>query len=343
MAWEQGVGSNPIAISGSSLLSGALLPWKEMGLFSLFLPVGLLSLYQTHRRWLISGLTAWLVPALFVAQYHVGDQSTFWLLPLVVAGLGSAWGLTASLEWLATWRRPAAWSLALVSTALLMNRSVTLERPGLALLETPERVARRTLDEVPPGALLVAVPARPLEPADYTYFPLLYQQEVANRGKRVALISDAFMTCSWYRSAFLRQGLSGKFFEGLEQGTDRVHVHQSEVDTFVRQEIPAIQRAARTHEPNLRIHRVQGRSYLENRHTLGALLAEGLIPECEGRDLYWTGTFPEMEPFLASPVRWTEVMHLPVRTEGYPSLDGLAIPSGRLYRLDFQPGESVPR
>lgn len=105
--------------------------------------------------------------------------------------------------------------------------------------------------------------------------------------------------------------------------------------SFLGVEIPRVQAASQGSSPPLAIFEVEGRYFLSNRYTQGALVAETLIPSISHRPLYFTSRFPEMEPYLKDRIEWTEVFRIPMLTQGYVELDGMPIPSGKLFRASL--------
>ncbi|MCG3195693.1 MAG: hypothetical protein GHCLOJNM_00160 [bacterium] len=330
MAHEQGFSPSPIRLTLESLTGVPGILWSALGLSLGMAFLGVGHSATVARRAFGSGLAAWALPTVFIAQYHVADQADFHLLPLLVWALAAGVGWGAALEWARSKTPMLPWTLVALALLSVSWRLRAIEGPSPYLLELPERLARRTLDQPPPGAVLIAVPARAQEPVDYTYFPLLYHKEVARRGARVALLSEGFFTSPWYEKTLLREGIHSDFFQMLAKGTDRVPLEEKILTEFLEAATP------RPTAPLTRIYKVGGRIFLENRHTLALLMVERLFPSFEERPLYLTGLFQELERYLPRPVEWRECLRVPILTEGHSDLDRMPVPSGKLYRLELQ-------
>jgi hypothetical protein len=201
---------------------------------------------------------------------------------------------------------------------------------------------------VPPGGCLLAVSSSAADPVDYTYFPLLYQKEVARRGQQMVLLSEGFFSTPWYRSTFQREGIPPVLFDLLQQGTDRVPLKKVDLMTFLTREIPRVQQTRPGSGPELGVYEVEGRYFLINRDSLACLMAEGLLPQVSKWRLFFTARFREIErfalPSLSPPGSdkerptwdWKEVLHGPIVTQGVPGLDGMPIPSGKLFEARIQ-------
>ncbi len=332
LAFQEGTGPHPwgISLAGLWLLPG--LWWSNLGLSLPVAGLGVAMLFHRSPRTLIAGFMAWLLPTLFIAQYHVADRETFHLLPIVLIGLTLAAGWAFLFEWAVNKHHLLPLPLLLVAGVLLVQQISQLQLPPEDLAGLPERYANRCLDEVPPGGVLLAVSVTPNAPVDYTYFPLLFQKEAARRGQRIALISEGFFTTPWYRGTLRREGISTTLFDALEQGTPKVPLIQTSLTDLLGKEMPGVQAASQGNSPPLAIFEVEGRYFLANRYTQGALVAETLIPSVSKRSLFFTSRFPEMEPYLKERVEWTEVFRIPMLTQGYQELDGMPIPSGKLFK-----------
>jgi hypothetical protein len=333
-AYEKGYGPNPWLISFRSFLTWPRFAWDNLDLSLVAALAGAGWLVRSCPRAACAGLAAWLLPAVFIAQYHVGDQTNFQIVPFLALGLCVAQGWAVLMEVaVQRARMGGAWLVLGLATVILAFQTARCEIPPASVLELPERIARRTLDGTDPGALLMAVPASPLEPSDYTYFPLLYQKEVARRGRNVSLLSEGFFTSPWYRDCFERQGISTKLFDDLQIGTARVKFEERDLESFLKGGMNEIEERAGRGEVALRIYHVGDRYFLENRHTQAALLADALFLS-SSRPFFLTARFPEIGIYLKDRLDWKEVLRIPVLTEGYSGLDGMPIPSGKLYRLD---------
>ncbi len=335
LAFQSGAGPHPWAISLAGLRLLPELWWSNLGLSFPLTGLGVGMLFHRSPRLLLAGFIAWLLPTLFVAQYHVADRETFHLLPIVLVGLLLAAGWAHLFEWAANRHRFLPLLLLPVIGVLLVHQVSRLQVQPRELASLPEFYSNRCLDEVHPGGVLLAVSVTPNAPVDYTYFPLLFQKEVARRGQRIALISEGFFTTPWYRGTLNREGISTALFDALEQGTSRVPLRNTDLGSFLRDEIPQVQTLSREGSPYLAIYKVEGRYFLANRETQGALMAEMLIPSISHRPLFFTSRLPELEPYLKGRVEWKEVFRIPMLTHGYKDLDGMPIPSGRLFQASL--------
>lgn len=332
MAYESGRSASPLVLTLGSLSALPSILWNGFGFALVAALVGVARCGVAAPRAFWSGLVAWMLPTLFIAQYHVADQADFHLLPMLIWALaaGAGWGVV--FEWARAQARMLPGALAAIGLLVVLWGLRGIEEPSPYLIELPERLARRTLDEAPPGAVLIAVPGRAQEPVDYTYFPLLYQKEVARRGARLALLSEGFLTSPWYQENLIREGIRSDFFAALEQGTSRIPVEEKTLSEFL--ETASAHAAVQPSEPLTRIYKVGDRIFLENRHTLAALIAEFLLPDLVGRPIYMTGLFRELERYLPYKVEWRETLRVPILTEGHPDLDRMPLPSGKLFRLE---------
>ena len=343
LAFQGGAGPHPWAIS---LAGVRLLPelwWSNLGLSLPLCGLGAGVLFYRAPRVLLAGFFSWLLPTLFVAQYHVADRETFHLLPIVLVGLILAAGWACLVEWAANKHRLLPLLLLPVVGVLLVQQVSRLQVLPRELASLPEFYSNRCLDEVQPGGVLLAVSVTPNAPVDYTYFPLLYQKVVARRGQRIALISEGFFTTPWYRGTLNHEGISTALFDALEHGTSNVPLRKKDLGSFLRDEIPQVQALSREGSLPLAIYKVEGRYFLANRETQGALMAERLIPSISHRPLFFTSRLPELEPNLEGRIEWKEVFRIPMLTYGYKDLDGMPIPSGKLFQAClFSKGLSSP-
>lgn len=343
LAYENGLGPNPWTLTWKMVAAFPATVWSALGLALIPAVAALGILWKEQPRVLIGGFVAVMLPVVFVAQYHVGDQSTFLVVPLFIFAtlccLG--WGyLSARASSFGPWGTA---TLLVLGFAAAIQMRYGIETPSSDLLHLPERIARRTLDAAPAGSVVIAVPKQSGQPVDYTYYPLLYQHEVAFRGDKVSLISDGYFSSPWYRGTFEHENLPTRLFDALEKGTARVPlIHVADLGTFLRETIPSVQERSRASGPVKEIYHVSERYFFANGATLGELLAENLLPDILHRPLLVTGGFPELDPHLPEGMAWEELLHVPVRTEGYRPLDGMPIPTGKLFRLSESPPGELP-
>lgn len=335
MSYQAGMGPHPwlISLNDLQLLPG--LWWDNLGFSLPLCGLGMWGLWRRAPRVLIAGCVAWLLPTLFVAQYHVADRETFHLSAVVLVGLALAEGWAFLLEWTAMRHHLLPLLFPPLVGLLLMHQSSQLEILPKGLSTLPEQYANRCLDEVPPGGILLAVSVTPNAPVDYTYFPLLYEKEVAKRGQRIALISEGFFTTPWYRGTLHREGIPTSLFDALQQGIPDVPLIQTDMAALLGKEMPRIQTLAQGREPTLAVFEVDGRYFLANRYTQGALMAKTLLPALSHRPLFFTSRMTEVEPYLKDRIEWKEVFRIPMLTQGYGDLDGMPIPSGKLFQASL--------
>lgn len=308
----------------------------NLGLLLVFSAVGCGFVGLQRPRLLIAGLIAWSLPIVFISQYSVADAATLFLLPNFLLGLVAAFGLGKCLGWAGERSRPALAGLVVLSVVFLVYRVTTFPQPEGKLAELPERYARRALDATSPGSVLFAVPATYRDAVDYTYYPLLYQHQVAHRNKSVALISEGYFTSPWYRGTLAAQGLPVDLFEVLESGNEEVPLKELDLETYLKDEAPEVSERRDRGERVLGIYRVGDRHYLAGPETLSKLLADHLIAKLPDRTFYFTQPLHGLEGFMRGAIDWTETLHLPMITRGFSPLDGKPIPSGKLFRMDLR-------
>jgi hypothetical protein len=335
LSYQERTGPHPWGITLADIRLLPALWWSNLG-FSLPLGgLGVGMLFHRSPRVLVAGFIAWLLPTLFVAQYHVADRETFHLLPVILVGLTLAAGWAFLFEWSASKHSLLPLLLLPIVGLFLVQQASNLQSQPKELAGLPEAYSNHCLDEVPPGGVLLAVSVSPNTPVDYTYFPLLYQKQVAKRGQHLALISEGFFTTPWYCGTLRREGIPVSLFDALEKGTPKIPLKKADLKSFLGVEIPHVQASSQGSSPPLAIFEVDGRYFLANRYTQGALVAETLIPSISHRPLYFTSRFPEIEPYLKGRIEWTEVFRIPMLTQGYVELDGMPIPSGKLFRASL--------
>jgi hypothetical protein len=321
--YSRNAGPNPWSISSAILSALPLLGWENLRLGLLAALAGAVFLFRETPRIFWSGLVAWLIPTVFLAQYHVADLEQFHSIPFFLLGLGCAAGCGRLLEWTAAKNRFAGVALAVLLVGSIAFSVTGFTRPAETIAEVPERYARRTLDALPQSSILLAQPALEGQAGDYVYYPLLYMKEVARRGTGAALISTSFMTSPWYRSTVGREGIETGYFDDLEGGTAKIPVVDFDHETFLQGD-----RA-------LRFYRFGDRLIGNGYRSFVARLGESFFPQIEDRPLYATSDWKELEPFLEREVKWTEVLRVPILTRGVSSLDGKPLPTGKLYRAEF--------
>lgn len=335
LAYEKGLAGHPWRVILAEIYAIPSQWWHQFFLSGFLIVPGVFWLYQRSARLLVSSLTAWFLPAFFVVQYQVGDRESFHFLPLclVALGIGLGWGCLLERSRDFDPRLPAAGLV--LAACFIIPVAFNMEKPGAVLMETPERISRRTLDEIPPGSTLFAVSSRMNEPQDYTYFPLLYQKEVAKRGQSVKLFSEAFLTTPWYEKTLAREGIPGDFFDRLEKGTPAIPLHHTTLSLLLKEDMPSVQSKSLEGKPLLGIYEVNGRYFFSNRDAMAALVAQSLLPGLLAAPLYTTARFEELRRYVPESIVWQEVLRLPVITEGFSGLDGLTVPSGKLYRFNL--------
>ncbi len=337
VAYSVGAAPTPWQISVTDLGMTPSRIWYNFGLSSVLGLLGFAGLAVKNIRILISGTVAWILPTLFVVQYHVGDQETFHLIPFVVIGCLIAYGWAIVVQ--SIWSKSRIALVFVVPFALLQvsGQLDHLQVPSEPVALTPERYARRTLNRVPPGGALFIASNQQDVPADFLYFPILFHHNIAERNANVVVLSEGYFTSPWYRHTLERQGITGTFFDRLETGSEQVEVHKTDFKTYIRDDLPKLLNPQRdqTDQPKNRIYLVEGRPYFLNRETLAMMAAEYLFPELLERPLYLTAKFDVIDPFLDKKIDWKPVYRVPIDESGYAPLRGQPLPSGNLYRVDI--------
>ncbi|MCG3196841.1 MAG: hypothetical protein GHCLOJNM_01321 [bacterium] len=333
---ESGQGPHPLMASGERVLELARSLWREWGPLLAFAPVGFLAALRWNPLSALAGLLAWLPVVVFFAQYHVGDSRAFHIFPCLPAALALAWGMGMALEWVGDRRRLLGWLSVFALVLWPGYQWVRFPRPTGSVAELPSRFARRTLDQLPPNAVLLVIPEHFGAPIDYVYFPLAYEHEVARRARSVAVLAEGFFTAPWYASTLEREGIRPRVIEASLQGTDSVRVRDLSWKEFAEE-----QRASRGRRKSgpPGILRVEGRAYFEDWRAGARILAETFLPELGDRTLFTTAAFPLLDPLVPGGIEWERVLDIPLPTESFAPLDGMPLPSGRLYHVRYDPSK----
>lgn len=337
VAYSAGMGPNPSQLTEADLAATPFRLARNFGLGLLPAVLGFAMLIRSNLRLLISGATAWVLSTLFIVQYHVADRETFHLLPCIVFALLIAHGWAIAVE--LAWTRLRSGLIFLVALAGLQiaGQAANLTTPPEDVAVTPERYARRILDRVPPGGALFVTSEGWDVPADFLYFPILFHHEAAERNRSAAVISEGYFTSPWYRHTLERQGLSGEFFDQIETGNDRIAVRRTDIQTYIRNELPKLLEPPKEapREPKHEIIWVEGRPYFLNRDTLAILAAEHLFPQLLARPFYATARFSVIEPYLDRKIEWKPDYRVPIDVSRYEALRGEPLPTGNLYRVEI--------
>ncbi|MCB9781889.1 MAG: DUF2723 domain-containing protein [Candidatus Omnitrophica bacterium] len=338
VAYSVGAAPSPWQVSMRDLSMTPFRIWHNFGLASLMGVVGLVALAIRDVRMLLSGLVAWFLPTLFVIQYQVGDQESFHLLPYLVLGCLAAYGWAFAVETVWARSKPALIFLAALALMQTVGQIDKLQTPPDEIVYTPERYARRTLDQVPSGGALFVCSDQWDLPADFLYFPILYHHHVAERNRSAVVVAEGYFTSPWYRETLERQGVAGNFFDALENGTDEVDVYKTDFKSYIRDELPKLldpeQRSAEQAEH--RIFLVDGRPYFLNRNTMALLAAEYLFPDLLKRPFYATAKFDSIKPYLKQKIEWKPVARVPIDDRSYRPLRGEPLPSGNIFRAEIR-------
>lgn len=318
--------------------------WGNFGLGMVLATVGFVGLAISNIRILISGAVAWILPTLFIVQYHVGDQETFHLIPYAVVGCLIAYGWAFAVR--TVWTKARIALIFVIPFALMQayGQIDRLQTPPEEVAWTPNRYARRTLNRVPPGGVLFVASDKWDLPADFLYFPILFHHHVEERNQDAAMVAEGYFTSPWYRPTLESQGISGIFFDYLETGNDRVPVYKTDFKSYIRDDLPKLMDPPKDEPkgPEYKIFLVDGRPYFLNRDSLAILVAEYLFPELLERPLYATAKFDVIDPFLKTRIEWKPIGRIPVDISGYPPLRGEPLPSGNIYRVDILDASAAP-
>jgi hypothetical protein len=326
----RGMGPSPSSLTGKNLAKFPEMVLNNLLGMTLFWVLGVWVLARDHTRIAIAGFLCLLLPLCFVAQYHVGDIESLFLLPLLLAALPVGLGSAVAMERAARVNRAAAAGLGAVLVLFLGMLSISYPSPPEEVLELPERYARRALATAQPGSILLAVPPREGLPPDYVHFPLLFQSAVAERNPTVTVLSTGFFISPWYRSTFEAAGLDTALFDRLEGKTDDIRLmdfsREIYLDKLEGKGLSTLE------DSRPAFFRLKGRIFGESKKAVDRLVAESFFSKLGEKAVFATSPPDDIEAYLNQGVVWEEVLDLPMRTQGFRPLDLAPIPTGSLFR-----------